>query len=138
MKPIACLALLLAALAPYWAQAQLEPAPAPTATRTVRLPPPSTPRAADKSQAAEDARLRERLQQPALPVKPAAPSRPAVRPVYDSKGQPAPQLQQTSPGRALDSRTGRYYDTVPSGTGERVVPPPSAARGNGAAAALIR
>jgi hypothetical protein len=134
MKSIARLVLLLTCCAPLWAQAQLKPAPAPTATRAVSLPPPSKPQAEDKSQTAENTRLRERLQQPALPAKPATPVKPATpalaRPVYDRNGQLAPQMQQTSPGRVIDSRTGKYYDTVPSGVGQQVVPPPSAARGN--------
>jgi hypothetical protein len=133
MKSTARLVLLLVGCVPLWAQAQLKPAPAPTATRPVSLPPPSTPKTENTRQAAEDVRLRERLQQPALPGKPAVPAKsaaPAVtRPVYNRNGQPINGMRQAGANRVLDTRTGRYYDTVPSGVGQQVVPPPSAARG---------
>jgi len=127
--------LLLATLSPGLALAQLKPPQSPTATRPVELPPPSPqkPRADDRSQAAENARLRERLEKPALRTEPVNKPRPITppvtpRPVYGSNGQPLNQMQQTSPNRVLDTRTGRYYDTVPSGDGQRVVPPPKSTK----------
>ncbi|KRG41336.1 hypothetical protein ARC78_11315 [Stenotrophomonas pictorum JCM 9942] len=134
MTRFARIVLLLAGGLPLAAQAQLKPAPSPTATRAVSLPPPSRPQADDNRPAAENAPVRERLQQRVSPAKPAVPTRPAApavaRPVYDRNGQPLNGMQPAGPNRVIDTRTGRYYDTVPSGTGERVVPPPSAARGN--------
>ena len=49
--------LLLATLSPALALAQLKPPPSPTATRPVQLPQPSpqTPKADDRSQAADSA-----------------------------------------------------------------------------------
>jgi hypothetical protein len=126
--------LLLAVLSPTLALAQLKPPPSPTATRPVQLPAPTPqkPKADDRSQAAENARLRERLEKPALRTTPAKPkpiTAPAAqRPIYGSNGQPLNQMQETSPNRVLDTRTGRYYDTVPSGDGQRVVPPPKSSR----------
>ncbi len=124
--------LLLLVLLPAAGLAQLKPPPPPTAIRPVQLPspPPSPPKAEDRSQKAENERVREQLQKPALRTRPASKPTPivqptTVRPVYDSNGQPANHLQQTSPNRVLDTRTNRYYDTVPSGTGQRVVPPPT-------------
>jgi len=123
--------LVLAVLAswPLLLQAQLKQPPAPTATRPVTLtpslPPPTVPR---------------EQQEEVLPPRPTIPAKPVpkfkpitqppqrARPIYDSKGQPAPHMRQTSPGRVLDTRTNRYYDTVPSGMGQQVVPPPAGTR----------
>ncbi|WP_269789951.1 classical arabinogalactan protein 4 [Stenotrophomonas sp. Iso1] len=127
--------LLLATLSPALALAQLKLPPPPTATRPVQLPAPSPqkPKADDRNQAADNARLRERLENPALRTKPVNTPTPitppaTARPVYGSNGQPLNHLQQTSPNRVLDTRTGRYYDTVPSGAGQRVVPPPKSSK----------
>lgn len=125
MKWTMHIALLLAALLPLLAQAQLKPTPAPTATRTVTLPSPSRPQADDNSPTAANARLQERLQQPDLPDKPVPSPRqalqPVARPVYDREGKPVNGMRQTGPNRVLDTRTGRYYSTVPSGDGQRIV-----------------
>lgn len=123
MKRMTYLALAVLAIAPLSAQAQLQQPPSPTATRPVTLPPPSRPSTTVPSdQRQEEVRP--------LPPRPAAQPKPAqtVRPIYDSKGQPAPEMRQTSPGRVLDTRTNRYYDTVPSGVGQQVVPPPAGTR----------
>jgi len=124
MKRIALLLLGLVAAAP--ALAQLKPPPAPTATRPVSLPPPSKPASDASGQAADNARLRERLERPALgdapAPKPAAKPQPArATPVYDSNGQRLNGMRPGGPGRVMDTRTGRYHDTVPSGDGVRVV-----------------
>lgn len=115
--------------------------PPPTETRPVALPPPSRDRQAEESsQAADNARLRERLEKPALRQPPAATPKPkprtapatpapATRPVYNSAGQAVTGMRQVTPNRVMDTRTGRYYDTVPSGDGQRIVPPPAATRG---------
>ncbi|MCL7715301.1 classical arabinogalactan protein 4 [Stenotrophomonas mori] len=119
----ALLAVLMAV--PASAQAQLRPPSAPTATRPVALPEPPPSSAAPRESRREDAR--PAAPPPAGKPKPAVPPPPA-RPIYDSKGQPAPYLRQTSPGRVLDTRTNRYYDTVPKGVGQQVVPPPAGTR----------
>ncbi len=125
--------LLLAVLAalPSFAQAQLTQPPAPTATRPVTLPVPappvSTPREAQQDQARPEPSRPSNKPKPVPKPKPVVPPPPA-RPIYDSKGQLAPHMRQTSPGRVLDTRTNRYYDTVPSGIGQKVVPPPAGSR----------
>jgi len=116
--------LLLAALAPVPALAQLRPLPAPTETRPVTLPSPSRSTTTDgDDQAAANARLHERLQ-PSSPraaaSKPVAAPKPAA-PVYDHNGQRMNGMRQAGPNRVMDTRTGRYYDTEPSGDGQRIV-----------------
>lgn len=132
MKRTAYLALAVLAVVPLSAQAQLRQPPSPTATRPVTLPPtPQAPATVPREQRQDDARP---LPPPATKPKPTPKAKPiiqpaqTVRPIYDSKGQPAPHMRQTSPGRVLDTRTNRYYDTVPSGVGQQVVPPPAGTR----------
>ncbi len=124
MKRIPLLLLALLAAAP--AMAQLKPAPAPTETRPVTLPPPSKPASDATGQAADNARLREQLERPALgdapAAKPAAKPQPATAtPVYDSEGRRLNGMRPAGPGRVMDTRTGKYHDTVPSGDGVRIV-----------------
>lgn len=133
MKRMTYLTLAALAVVPLCAQAQLQQPPSPTATRPVTLPPPSRPPVTVPSgQRQEDVRpLPPRpvtKPKPTPKVKPITQPAQPVRPIYDSKGQPAPQMRQTSPGRVLDTRTNRYYDTVPSGLGQQVVPPPAGTR----------
>ncbi|WP_282276672.1 classical arabinogalactan protein 4 [Stenotrophomonas sp. PS02297] len=118
--------LLLAMLATTPALAQLKPLPPPTETRPVSLPPPSKPASEASGQAADNERLRERLERPAPAGKPAA--RPAAKPqpaaqvpVYDHDGRRLNGMRPAGPGRVMDTRTGRYHDTVPSGDGVRIV-----------------
>ncbi|MCI2246512.1 hypothetical protein L3067_18025 [Xanthomonas sp. PPL568] len=88
-----------------------QPAPVP-APRTAPIP----SNLGDRPQApAQDQRAN-----PALPGGVADPA--ARRPVrlYDRSGQVIPGAMQVGPNRALDTRTGRYYDTVPSGDGMRI------------------
>jgi len=120
--------LLLAMLATTPAMAQLKPAPPPTQTRPVSLPPPSKPASVASGQAADNERLRERLERPAPGSRPAAKpaAKPAVKPqpavpVYDHDGRRLNGMRQAGPGRVMDTRTGRYHDTVPSGDGVRIV-----------------
>lgn len=42
--------------------------------------------------------------------------------VYDRNGLPLNGMEQVGPNRVRDSRTGRYYDTAPTGDGQRIVP----------------
>ena len=133
MKRNAYLMLAVLAAVPLFAHAQLQQPPSPTATRPVTLPPPSqSPATVPREQRQDDARPSS--SPPASKPKPIPKAKPItqpaqpVRPIYDSKGQPAPQMRQTSPGRVLDTRTNRYYDTVPSGLGQQVVPPPAGTR----------
>lgn len=129
MKRTPYLALvMLAGLSPL-AQAQLKPSPPPTETRPVSQPQPpplSTAPAAEPDKEAAPATPPRPANKPR--PRPIAQPAPAPRPIYDSKGQPAPQMRQAGANRVMDTRTGKYYDTVPSGTGQQVVPPPSGAR----------
>ena len=126
MKSVHVGCLLLALAAPLHAQAQFKPSPAPTETRPVSLPPPSRPASDASGQAADNARLREQLEQ-SSPANAAARPKPAARPqtaavpVYDQQGRRLNGMRPAGPGRVMDTRTGRYHDTVPSGDGVRIV-----------------
>ncbi len=127
--PLWFASLLLAA--PLLVQAQLRQPPPPTETRPVTLPSQSTPVTGNARPQREDADPPARTEDRPRPKPrstPIAQPRATVRPIYDSKGQPAPHMRQTSPGRVIDTRTNRYYDTVPSGVGQQVVPPPAGSR----------
>jgi len=122
MKRVHTLALLLVAAVPLAAQAQLRQPPSPTQTRPVSLPqPPKT--------SSSDAEAGERTQRDESPTvgkppasTPAPITRPvAQRPVYDEHGQRMTGMRQAGANRVLDTRTGRYHDTVPSGDGQRIV-----------------
>ena len=54
----------------------------------------------------------------ATPAKPAAVRQ---RPVYDEHGRRMEGMRQAGENRVMDTRTGRYHDTVPSGDGQRIV-----------------
>nr|WP_202394829.1 hypothetical protein [Xanthomonas sp. LMG 9002] len=106
---------------------QSAPPPAPSvASRLDERAPASTtaPSAAPVPSNLDDRQGKTRHTRPASPAVPAAavadPS--ARRPVrlYDRSGQVVPGAMQVGPNRALDTRTGRYYDTVPSGDGVRI------------------
>ncbi len=124
MRRIALLSIAMLAATP--AMAQLKPTPAPTETRPVSLPPPSKPASDASGQAADNARLREQLEQ-SSPANAAARPKPAARPqtaavpVYDQQGRRLNGMRPAGPGRVMATRTGRSHDTVPSGDGVRIV-----------------
>ncbi|KRG71257.1 hypothetical protein ABB27_03085 [Stenotrophomonas terrae] len=128
MKRAMYLVLALLAAWPLLLQAQLQQPPAPTATRPVTLPPPPQPPSTSPRLPQDVRPPSVKPPKPVPKVKPIVQPAQPVRPIYDSKGQPAPHMRQTSPGRVLDTRTNRYYDTVPSGMGQQVVPPPAGTR----------
>lgn len=113
--------LLLAAWLPVGAQAQIKPATAPTTTRPVTVAPHQP---ANTVTPVDDA-IRGQLSvhpisskgpsHAELPAQPRAPLR-----VYDRNGRPLQGMKPAGPGRVLDTRTGRYHDTVPSGDGQRI------------------
>ncbi|MGB3394308.1 MAG: classical arabinogalactan protein 4 [Stenotrophomonas sp.] len=118
MKPVHAIFLLLATALPLTAQAQLKQPPSPTQTRPVSLPQPS------KISANDD--RTQRSESPTVGTPPASTPTPitkpvAQRPVYDEHGQRVNGMRQAGANRVVDSRTGRYYDTVPSGDGQRIV-----------------
>lgn len=104
------------------------PAPAPSvASRLDERPPASasapkaTPVPANLDDRPQGQAKRKRPTSHAVPADVVAdPS--ARRPVrlYDRRGQLIPGAMQVGPNRALDTRTGRYYTTVPSGDGVRI------------------
>jgi len=42
--------------------------------------------------------------------------------VYDRSGRELSGMEQAGPNRVRDTRTGKYYDTVPMGDGQRIKP----------------
>ncbi|WP_286070820.1 classical arabinogalactan protein 4 [Stenotrophomonas sp. 57] len=122
MKPT--LPLLLSALLPALALAQV-PTADPTATRssTTVAPAPVPP----PPQAARPQPQVLPSPQPAQPIKSTGPAqvapmavpKPADK-VYDRNGRILPGVRPAGPNRVFDSRTGRYYDSVPQGDGQQV------------------
>ena len=65
--------------------------------------------------------------QPAQPIRSTGPAQvapaPAPKPadkVYDRNGRIIPGVRPAGPNRVFDSRTGRYYDSVPQGDGQQI------------------
>jgi len=122
MKPR--LVLLLSALLPLLAQAQV-PTGSPTATRsssTVAPPPVAPPPQASRPQPQVLP-----SPQPAQPIRSTGPAQVAPTPapalpdkVYDRNGRIVPGVKPVGPNRVFDSRTGRYYDSVPTGDGQQI------------------
>nr|WP_244663676.1 MULTISPECIES: hypothetical protein [unclassified Xanthomonas] len=102
------------------------PPPAPSvASRLDERPPASAsaPKATPVPAHLDDRPGQATRERPATPAAPAAAADPSARrPVrlYDRRGQLIPGAMQVGPNRALDTRTGRYYTTVPSGDGVRI------------------
>ncbi|MBA0437142.1 classical arabinogalactan protein 4 [Stenotrophomonas maltophilia] len=122
MKPT--LPLLLIALLPALALAQV-PTADPTATRstTTVAPAPVVP----PPQAARPQPQVLPSPQPAQPIRSTGPAQvapaPAPKPadkVYDRNGRIVPGVRPAGPNRVFDSRTGRYYDSVPQGDGQQI------------------
>ncbi|MCW0393291.1 hypothetical protein [Xanthomonas sacchari] len=108
---------------------QSAPAPAPSvASRLDERPPASasalktTPVPSNLDDRPQGQAKRKRPASQAVPAAAALADPSARRPVrlYDRRGQLVPGAMQVGPNRALDTRTGRYYDTVPSGDGVRI------------------
>lgn len=134
------LAAALLVLLPLIAAAQIGPPPSPTATRPVVTPQPTptplpTPvqpapveslsgqMAPVKSSAQTQQQLRTHPIQSKGPSQPTPMQGPAVQSkVYDRHGRIIPGARQVSPNRVLDTRTGRYYDSIPSGDGQQIKP----------------
>ncbi|MBT2768084.1 classical arabinogalactan protein 4 [Stenotrophomonas sp. ISL-67] len=139
MNRLSWLALSLLVLVPLGAEAQIAAPRSPTDTRPATRPapiqaPPSTPvrpAPADNRMApvTTPAQTTQQLrthpiqsQGPAQVVPPAPPATTAPPKVYDRHGRIIPGMKQVGPNRVLDTRTGRYYDAVPSGDGQRIKP----------------
>jgi len=131
------LAVSLCVLAPVIASAQIAAPRNPTDTRPATVPAPTrapTPTPADslsgrmepvKTPAQTTRQLGTHPIQSQGPaqVQPFTPPATTAPPkVYDAHGRIVPGMKQVGPNRVLDTRTGRYYDAVPSGDGQRVKP----------------
>ncbi len=125
------LVLLLTALLPLAAQAQVPTSSSPTATRSTNSvnPPPVAPQA--PPQPANPALPVQVPRQPAQPIRSTGPAQVAPAPtpatsapakVYDRNGRIVPGVKPAGPNRVFDSRTGRYYDSVPAGDGQQIKP----------------
>lgn len=131
------LAAVLCLLLPLSAVAQIGPPPKPTATRPTVMPQPAPtplPRAvnADRTRADETAvqsNARTGQQLRTQPIQSTRPGQvtpiqaPAATPkVYDRNGRIIPGVKPAGANRVLDTRTGKYYDSVPSGNGQQIKP----------------
>lgn len=135
MKHLSRLALSLLALLPLVAAAQIAAPRKPTDTRPVTAPTSTQPARPTDTLSAPPQPVTAPLQGmqpprtqpiqsqgPARVVPPAPPATTAPVKVYDRNGRIVPGMQQAGPNRVLDTRTGRYYDSVPTGDGQRVKP----------------
>ena len=118
------LPLLLLALLPALALAQV-PTADPTATRSTTTvgPPPVPP----PPQAARPHPQVLPWPHRAQPTKSTGPAQVAPTPVpkpadkvYDRNGRIIPGVRPAGPNRVFDSRTGRYLDSVPQGDGQQI------------------
>ena len=73
------------------------------------------------------AQILDTTPQPAQPIRSTGPAQiaptPAPKPadkVYDRNGRIVPGVRPAGPNRVFDSRTGRYYDSVPAGDGQQI------------------
>ncbi|MDG2525195.1 classical arabinogalactan protein 4 [Stenotrophomonas sp. HITSZ_GD] len=137
---------LVVAMSLVWLAASL-PAAAqvvdPTQTRsTTRVvvppPPPPPPRPIDTPRPTPPPGMPTRLDQRDTPAPIQAPVQRAPQrdndddgarrigaqpaKVYDRNGRELSGMEQAGPNRVRDTRTGKYYDTVPSGDGQRIRP----------------
>ncbi|WMJ67684.1 classical arabinogalactan protein 4 [Stenotrophomonas sp. 24(2023)] len=122
------IAVLLLALLPGLALAQIAAPPSPTATRsttTVAPAPVATP-----PPGSAPAPVQGPLPSPVLPRQPipsSGPAKPVAPPartlpdkVYDRDGRIVPGMKAVGPNRVLDTNTGRYYDSIPQGNGQQI------------------
>lgn len=134
------LGAVLLLLLPLPALAQIGPPPSPTATRPVvapqpapvPLPIPVRPAPADslsgelapvKSNSQMQQQLRTHPIQSKGPAGTAPIQGPTLQPkVYDRHGRIIPGAKQVGPNRVLDTRTGKYYDSLPSAGGQQIRP----------------
>jgi len=133
------LLLLGAVLLPSLATAQLASPSSPTSTRgatTVAAPPAPQPPARPVQPAPVQPPSPVQAPRPvpapppaAGPIRSTGPAQPAAPPrstapakVYDRDGRIIPGVKPAGQNRVFDSRTGRYYDSVPQGSDSRIKP----------------
>lgn len=117
----------LAVLLPLVAVAQMAAPRKPTDTRpptpVVPAQAPSPAPVNTPAQTTQQLRTHPiQSQGPAQVVPPPPPATTAPPKVYDRHGRIVPGMKQAGPNRVLDTRTGRYYDAVPTGDGQRIKP----------------
>lgn len=135
-----CLAVALLVLLPAAAMAQIGPPPSPTKTRPVvvsqpaptPLPTPVRPAPADSlsgqmAPVKSDSQVQQQLRTHPIQAQGDRPAQPIQGPtlqpkVYDRHGRIIPGARQVGPNRVLDTRTGKYYDAIPSGNGQQIKP----------------
>ena len=127
-------------LLPAAAMAQIGPPPNPTATRPVvvapptpaPLPSPVRPAPVDSlsgqlAPVKSNSQLQQQLQTHPIQARDNGPAQPIQGPtpqpkVYDRHGRIIPGARPAGPNRVLDTRTGKYYDAIPSGDGQQIKP----------------
>lgn len=126
--------LLAGLLLPALASAQLVSPSSPTATRgatTLSTPPPQPARPPQPvaPQPVQAPRLIATPPPAAGPIRSTGPAQVVAPPastapakVYDRNGRIIPGVKPAGPSRVFDSRTGRYYDSVPQGTDSKIKP----------------
>ncbi len=142
MNRLSWLAVSLLAVMPLVAAAQIAAPRKPTDTRPATnaaptqapLPTPVRPAPADSlsgrmepvktpAQTGQQLRTHPIQSQGPAQVQPFTPPATTAPPkVYDRNGRIVPGMKQVGPNRVLDTRTGRYYDAVPSGDGQQIKP----------------
>lgn len=137
-RVVALSLLCLAASLPAAAQV-VDPTQTRSTTRVISPPPPSLPpRPTDTPRPTPPPGIPTRLEQRDTPPPIQAPAQRAPQrgndddgarrigappaKVYDRNGREVYGMEQAGPNRVRDTRTGRYYDTVPAGDGQRIQP----------------
>jgi len=125
-------------LLPAIGMAQIGPPPSPTATRPVvvappaPLPTPVRPAPVDSlsgqmAPVKSNSQVQQQLRSHPIQARGTGPAQPIQGPtlqpkVYDRHGRIIPGAKQVGPNRVLDTRTGKYYDAIPSGDGQQIRP----------------
>lgn len=125
-------------LLPAIGMAQIGPPPGPTATRPVvvappaPLPTPVRPAPVDSlsgqmAPVKSNSQVQQQLRSHPIQARDTGPAQPIQGPtlqpkVYDRHGRIIPGAKQVGPNRVLDTRTGKYYDALPSGDGQQIRP----------------
>ncbi len=125
-------------LLPAIGMAQIGPPPSPPATRPVvvappaPLPTPVRPAPVDSlsgqmAPVKSNSQVQQQLRSHPIQARDTGPAQPIQGPtlqpkVYDRHGRIIPGAKQVGPNRVLDTRTGKYYDAIPSGDGQQIRP----------------
>lgn len=138
MSRLVRFATALGLMLPAIGMAQIGPPPNPTATRPVvvappaPLPTPVRPAPVDSlsgqmAPVKSNSQVQQQLRSHPIQARDTGPAQPIQGPtlqpkVYDRHGRIIPGAKQVGPNRVLDTRTGKYYDALPSGDGQQIRP----------------